>query len=330
MTTELDILPWHQSYWQLLQQYILYKRVPQALLISGNPGLGKQQLALQFANALLCENRTSAGLACGHCHSCVLFRAATHPDFIAVQPEEAGKGIGVDIIRQLLPKLALKPQFEGFRVVIIVSAESLNNAAANAFLKCLEEPNERTVIILVTAHAGRLPATIISRCQQLKLTRPTVEMATEWLKLQHVQAEHKLLLNLAQGSPLLALQYAQENSLVLRNACFEEWLHIAQKQINPAAVAERWLKLPLVPLLNWISSWVVDLIKSHYSVQRSYFNNPDLQPVLQEEQKRLDLIGLFALYDALLTTQKQVYTQLNKQLLIEDILIQWFNLNCRE
>ncbi|MEQ1638386.1 MAG: DNA polymerase III subunit delta' [Methylococcales bacterium] len=330
MTVALGELPWHIPYWNLLQQYLLHKRVPQALLISGNPGLGTQHLALQFADALLCEHPTPESQACGHCHSCLLQKAGTHPDFINVQPEAEGKGIGIELIRLLLPKLALKPHSEGFRVVMINSAELLNNAAANAFLKCLEEPNARTVIILITANAGRLPATIISRCQLLNMTAPSRALATEWLMQQKVLADHALLLNMAQGSPLLALQYAEENTLALRKRCFEDWLSIARQQNNPVTLAEQWQKLPLAVLLNWISSWVADLIKSYYSVQRSHFYNPDLQPLLQDVQKQLDLRGLFALYDVLLTTQKQLHTQLNKQLLIEVILIHWFNLTNRD
>ncbi|MCX7086565.1 MAG: DNA polymerase III subunit delta' [Methylococcales bacterium] len=330
MTTGLALLPWHDAYWQSLQQYLLHKRVPQALLLSGNSGLGKHQLALQFADALLCEARLPNGFACGHCHGCLLQKAGTHPDFIAVQPEEPGKGLGIDVIRRLLPVLTLKPQFEGFRVVMINSAELLNMNAANAFLKCLEEPNERTVIILVSANAGRLPATIRSRCQQLKIASPSRAVATEWLMQQNVLTDHAILLNLAQGAPFLALQLARENSIALRNSCFDEWLGIARQQHNPVAIAERWQKLPSVPLLSWISSWVVDLIKRQYNVQGSHFYNPDLQTVLQDAQKPLNLKALFALYDVVLTTQKQIHTQLNKQLLIEVILIQWFNLNCRD
>jgi DNA polymerase-3 subunit delta' len=229
-----------------------------------------------------------------------------------------------------LPVLALKPQFEGFRVVMIVSAEWLNTAAANAFLKCLEEPNERTVIILVSANVGRLPATILSRCQHLKMTPPPATQALAWLRAQQAPGDHALLLTLAQGAPLLALQYAEENSIALRQSCFDDWMGIAQAQRSPLTVAERWQKLPVVPLLNWLSSWVVDLIKSHYAVQSAYLHNPDLQPVLQEAQKRLDLTALFSLYDVLLTTRKQIHTPLNRQLLFEVILIHWFNLNCRE
>ncbi len=272
--------------------------------------MGKHLLALQFAKALLCERRSADELACGQCHACTLFNGETHPDFINVESEEPTKSIGIDRIRQLLPTLALKPHSAGFRVVLINAADCLNNAAANAFLKCLEEPNERTVIILVAADIGRLPATIRSRCQHLKLTQPSRTQATEWLLQQQVQTDHAILLNMARGSPYLALQYAQDNLLALRNTCFDDWVRIAKQQTSPVATAEQWQKLPNEALLNWVMSWVVDLIKCHYRVSSPQLLNPDLQPLLQELQKQLDLTGLFGLYDLLLNTQKQLHTQL--------------------
>lgn len=347
MNISATALSWHESSWRLLRQYQQHNRIPQALLISGPVGLGKQVLALQFAKSLLCEHRTPTGIACDHCHACLLFNADTHPDFISLQPEEvddaqgrtsvevgrksgAVKGLGIDKIRTLLPILALKPHGSGFRVVLIQTAEALNNAAANAFLKCLEEPNERTVIILVAAASGRLPATIRSRCQQLKITPPTRQQAIDWLIQQQVTTDHDTLLNIAQGAPFLALQYGKENLNLLHNTCFEQWIQLSKQQISPISLAELWQKHPSAPLLNWMSAWVVDLIKHHHGAEHTPFLNTNLQPLLQETQKQLDLIGLFALYDLLLESQKQFHTQLNKQLIFEGILIQWSNLTSRD
>ena len=128
-----ELYPWHQPSWQHLAAYVKQERIPQALLINGVAGLGKQQLALYFAQYLICLDRQE-NTFCGHCASCKLFLANTHPDYIQIQPEEPGKAIGVDAIRQLITKLALKPQYSGYRVVIITPAEQMNLNSANAFL----------------------------------------------------------------------------------------------------------------------------------------------------------------------------------------------------
>lgn len=129
----MKLYPWQQNDWQQLQSYVTQQRVPQALLINGALGIGKQYLAEQFAHALLCERPKSDGLSCGECGSCLLVKAQTHPDFMDVQPEEVGKNITIAQIRALMEKLTLKPQFERYRVILIHPADALNNAAANAF-----------------------------------------------------------------------------------------------------------------------------------------------------------------------------------------------------
>jgi len=327
-----ELLPWHQQSWVHLQRYITQQRIPQALLITGNKGLGKQQLAQQFAVALLCASPQNNGLACGQCSSCLLVNAKTHPDLIQIQPEEPGKGIGIGQIRSLIIRLTLKPQFETYRVVIVNPADKMNNASANAFLKCLEEPTERTVLILITEKPSVLPATVISRCQKLTIAIPDKETVIDWLDNSPVcKKEQRDVLHgnvcLAQGAPLLALDYVNEQTLSLRNDCFDTWLAIAKQHKSPVMIAEDWHKLPGSALIFWMTSWLIDLIKCFYPAQLESLYNPDLQGQLQELSQRLELKGLYKLYDLLLVARQRLDTQLNKQLLFEEILIQWHELN---
>jgi DNA polymerase-3 subunit delta' len=330
-------LPWQQRQWEHLCSYIAQQRIPQALLITGNKGMGKQQLARQFAVALLCAEPQSDGTACGHCSTCRLVNADTHPDFIQVQPEEEGKGISIGQIRGLITRLTLKPQFESYRVVIINPADMMNNAAANAFLKCLEEPTERTSIILISEKPAKLPATIISRCQKLAIFTPNKAMVADWLA-ETLQSKFPLApllqrgdlfcnISLAQGAPLLALDYANGQTLALRNECFEAWMGIAKQCKSPVMVAEEWHKLPPASLVFWMTSWIIDMIKCIYHPQAENLYNPDLNMQLQELSKRLELKGLYKLYDLLLLGRQRLDTQINKQLLFEEILIQWHELN---
>jgi len=326
------ILPWHRQHWEHLRSYIAQQRIPQALLITGNKGLGKQQLANRFAEALLCAAPQNDSTACGHCTSCVLINAETHPDFIQLQPEEPGKGITIGQVRSLITRLSLKPQFESHRVVIINPADKMNNAATNAFLKCLEEPTERTLLILISEKPARLPATIISRCQKLPVAAPDKESVIDWLaKTLQCNAEtHKTLRNnvaLAQGAPLLALDYANDETLTLRNECFNAWVALAKRLKSPVVIAEDWQKLPASPLMFWMTSWVIDLIKCFYHPTVANLYNPDLNKQLQEMSQQLELKGLYKLYDLLLISRQRLDSQINKQLLFEEILIHWYELN---
>lgn len=324
------ILPWQQAQWERLCGYVEQQRIPQALLITGNKGLGKQQLAERFAAALFCLEPQDNHTACGVCSSCLLVNAETHPDFIRVQPEEEGKDITVGQIRSLITRLTLKPQFETYRVVVINPADKMNNAAANAFLKCLEEPTERTAIVLVSERPAKLPATIISRCQKLALVTPAKDAVVDWLAETLQRPGDDAVRNniaLAQGAPLLALDYANNQTLAMRDKCFEAWLGIAKRLKSPVIVAEDWYKLSAPELIFWITSWVVDLIKCSHQVRAEYLYNPDLSARLQELSERLELKGLYKLYDLLLAAKQRLDTQINKQLLFEEILIQWHELN---
>ena len=158
----MKLLPCQLQQWKQLYDYKKQSRVPQALLINGTKGIGKLNLAEQFAFSLLCVHPSSNGLNCGNCKSCMLLKAESHPDLIKIYPEEPGKIITIGQIRHLLNQLNLKPQFNNYRVVIIHPAEQLNNSANNAFLKFLEEPTERTILILVSNDYSNIPATIIT------------------------------------------------------------------------------------------------------------------------------------------------------------------------
>jgi len=322
-----DVFPWQQQNWELLSRYILEKRPPQALLISGSQGLGKLKLAHQFAQTLLCTSSSQTGFYCGQCHSCHLFHSQTHPDFIELSPEEEGKIIGINPIRALITKLSLKPQFETYRVVLIHPADKMNNAAANAFLKCLEEPNERTCIIMLAENLSLLPATVKSRCQKLLIHQPSTDTATQWLQQQHIQENLPQLLSLAQGAPLLAQHYAKEGLLSQYLHCFNDWLIVSKTSTSLLEIAERWHKQNATHLILWLTSWVSDVIKCTFDRETQLASTPELRKSLQELALKLNLKSLYQFYDVLLSSQQRIHSQINKQLLFENILIQWSTLN---
>lgn len=322
-----SVFPWQQKEWRHLCEYRAQNRIPQALLISGNKGLGKRRLAEQFAFSLLCPNPAAHGLHCGQCDSCLLIQAGSHPDLFYIEPAEAGKAIGIDSIRGLIADTQLKPQYDAFRVVLIDPADRMNQSAANAFLKCLEEPGERTVILLITEKPAQLPATILSRCQKMALAPPDQETVVAWLKQQHIEDDLETLAAMARNSPLLARQYAEAQTLPLRNECFKTWLAVAKQQTSPITTAENWLKLPQPDLLLWISSWTIDLIKCSCRIRPGTIYNPDLRTSLQELAGRLDLKSLYRLYDLILASRRRLDTQVNKQLMLEELLILWSQLN---
>ena len=324
------VFPWQQAAWRRLVGYIELQRLPQALLLTGTRGLGKRSLAEVFAGALLCQTPPSPGAACGGCAACKLFQAQTHADYLLIEPDEEGKAIGIDKIRQLTVKLALKPHYDAFRIVIIQPADSLNSASANAFLKCLEEPTERTCIILISEQPAKLPATVRSRCQKINLAAADRQVAGDWLAAQGVTEQHEQLLRMAQGAPLLAKYYAEHGFMQFRQAYFQDWLAVAAGSTQLLLVAEKWQKQEIVALsivFSWLSSWIVDIVKLQCQMGALEINNLDFKKPLQVFAERLELSRLYQYYDKVLRSRSLLATQVNKLLLLESLLIDWSHLN---
>ncbi len=329
MTSANILFPWQYNNWLLLRRYIKQHRIPQALLISGSKGLGKYDLAKHFAFSLLCTKPGADALYCKECRSCKLIESSTHPDFIEIKPDEGKSTISVDQIRKVIADTYLKPQFETYRSIMINPAEAMTTSAANAFLKCLEEPTERTVFILLTTNPAKLPATITSRCQKLEVTFPEKSTIIDWMKEAGINQNQETLINLLKASVLSPEQLSNNHTLKQRTDCFEDWLGIARGTFYPAIIADKWKQIPETELLNWLISWVSDLIKCTNRIDPKWLCNLDLTKALQSLSEKLEIIALYGLYSHLLKTRQQIGTSINFQLMIEEILVKWGRLNGR-
>lgn len=152
-----------------LSRAIASGRIAHAYLLSGPEGVGKRRFADSLARTLLCARSGESGGdpdavgACGACASCAL-PLASHASYRVL---EAAPGAAIEIaaVRDTIAALALRT--DGRRVVIVDGAEALGDAAANAFLKTLEEPPPGIVFLLVTSRPAHLLETIHSRAQRL-------------------------------------------------------------------------------------------------------------------------------------------------------------------
>ncbi|BFM48325.1 DNA polymerase III subunit delta' [Marinomonas sp. THO17] len=176
----MTIAPWLVDNQQQVQQLKLAGSLSHALLITGAEGVGQESLAYAMAKDLMCESQQAS--ACGQCHSCQLMAAETHPDFRVLDGEEGV--IKVDQIRSLIQKITQKPQVGQTKVVLISHAQAMNINAANAVLKALEEPAERTYFLLTSSQSTSLLATIRSRCLLVSVPTPNQQIVEAWLNEQ--------------------------------------------------------------------------------------------------------------------------------------------------
>ena len=142
------------------------KRWPHAFLFVGPAAIGKKQMALAFAQILVCENSDSA---CGTCGPCLRIAKQQSENLILIEPDGAlvKPVIKVEAIRGLLDSLSLA-SWQGCRVIIINNAHTMNAQAANALLKSLEEPFENTYFFLIGPDVHSFLPTIRSRSQVLQ------------------------------------------------------------------------------------------------------------------------------------------------------------------
>jgi DNA polymerase-3 subunit delta' len=308
-------------------------RFPHALLLSGQEGLGKRDLALVLAVSLLCETPQPDGLACNRCASCHYVAAGQHPDLRIVEPfdvDEDGvatpvEWIAVDKIRALIDWAQLTSHRRVAKVAVIAPAERMNAAAANALLKTLEEPPAGTYLILVTHQPGRLAPTIVSRCVRVAVPTPDPAAASPWLAAQGVKDPVTLLAQ-AHGAPLRARQLADPGYQAERAA----WLAAlaTPRALSPLLLSARIDAAPrderkarLAAAIDWLLAWCADLAAAEAGGPVT--RNVDFADRIAALARSVARISLFRYHRALLDQRALLSHPLQPRLVAEALLIDY-------
>ena len=247
----------------------LATRAAHALLLYGSGNVGQLELALALAKGWLCEDdaRALVDRPCGRCASCRLHAARSHPDLLILVPEalrdalgwdaagegeENGEGgkrkpskdIRVEAVRAAIAFATTTSARGRGKFVVVHPAERMNEVAASAFLKTLEEPPGNARFLLCSAAADALLPTIRSRCQHVPLAVPEAAAATAWLEQQGV-ADAAVLLAASGGHPHDAAELAS------RGVDAAIWLALPRKVAQGDAA----------PLLGWPLPLAVDALQ---------------------------------------------------------------------
>jgi DNA polymerase-3 subunit delta' len=327
-----ELYPWQNEIWQHLQE--IRSRLPHALLLKGAQGIGKLDLALNFAQSLLCETPQASGMACASCASCRWFAQESHPDFRLIQPDsisgaedsvekEGGKKlsreISVDQIRALSAFANLSAHCGGYRVILIHPAESMNSNSANALLKSLEEPSDSLLFILVTNKPQQLLPTILSRCLSFTVPMPPRKQAISWLEEQGI-AEAATKLAQTGFAPVAALTCesdaaaTEERKLLL--LAFRE-----SQQFDSLALAEQLQRVAPVQIIQFLQQWCYDLVSCKLTMNVRY--HPEHIETIRKISGNIALIDLLRYQGELQTAKREAFHPLNPRLLFESLFLNY-------
>jgi DNA polymerase III subunit delta' len=226
---------------RILKQSLKRDKVHHAYLFSGPEGVGKKLTAQELAKALNCDQPGPEG-GCDQCPSCRKIEKQVHPDFIHLKPE--GSNIRIEQIRNLAQQLSYGPALGRSRLCLLDMASDLNEPAANAFLKTLEEPPSGTLFVLLVRDPGELLPTLVSRCVSVGFNPlPLALIAEKLMKEKGLSQEEAQALSLVSGGSIgRAFEFLKINFWKKQEA----W--IAQLEgLSQAGMAQ---------LFRWAKSWL--------------------------------------------------------------------------
>jgi DNA polymerase-3 subunit delta' len=289
-------------------------RMPHALLIHEAPGAGGEWLAVWAAQLVLCGK--GGATPCGECLACRRAGALQHPDLLWVRPLEESRQIRIEQVRELSAELALTSHAGGYKVAILTPADALNRFAANALLKTLEEPPARTLLILVATQPSRLPATILSRCQRLRVRAPQRAAAVAWLTAARGKGDWDAALAVLGEAPFLALEADPAELAEIGSDTRRTLDALASGGTDPVAAAERWARTDLPLRLLCFEIWLTEHIRGGER-GAAFLTEMRAAPYLPEGGPFLNIREQFGMLDEVRDLRATLDAPLNRGLALE-------------
>ena len=212
----------HQKQWEFFKAIAAQEKVPHALLLYGQEGLGKKTIAFEFVKLLYCKEVPFAKRPCGICRSCRDVQKKVHPDVVVIEsksiavsgtekPQSYREDISIANIRDLLWKMSLRPYIAPLKIAVIDTAHVMTREAQNCFLKLLEEPKGATLFLLITEYPEALLKTVLSRVQKIRfLPVPPDTIKSYCASRKLPAAEIEQLAGLSYGRPGIAIDFLSD------------------------------------------------------------------------------------------------------------------------
>lgn len=329
--TGWDKIIGHQWAVDLLRGAVLRGQVGHAYLVTGVEQVGKTLLMRTFAQSLNCIHPEVAQRPCEQCRSCLLIAQNRHPDVRLLQPEVSGRGnmvIKIEQIRTFQTDLSLATYEGRYKVGILRQFDAANVNAANAFLKTLEEPPTKVVLLLTAIDGEGVLPTIQSRCRTIALRPLAVGLVEEVLRgrWNMPASQAKLLAHLSGGRLGWAVSAGTNPKLLQERITQLKLLQTALKGslIERFDLADKLTKQPeeLPACLQTWLSWWRDVALVHWQQGEQITN-------LDEERLIWESAGSWTAQQTLSSLQQtqqaiwQLQHNANSRLVIENLLLNY-------
>jgi len=329
-----------------LQNAIRMDKLYSSLIFSGMKGVGKTSAARILSKALNCEKGPAAE-PCNQCSICAEITEDNSPDYIEI---DGASNNGVEEVRSLKETVKYKPFKNRFRVVVIDEVHMLSNSAWNALLKTIEEPPEHTYFVMATTDFHKIPATIVSRCQQFEFKRIPQEIIVKLLheicaKEDIKITEYSLFLiakasegSLRDAKKILDQAYAissgdvNDQDVVQILGVIEESIFISLtkdvfsknrkgiiQQINDLSERGMDLRFFYNEYLKFFRDLMV--LKSLEDSQRLHNLNPENIPALMEMLKNLREVELLRYFNAAKDLEQTMRNTENPRIILEYLFL---------
>ncbi len=302
--------------------------VPHALLFTGVKGVGKRTAAMSFAMACNCLQKADLQkIPCRVCIPCKKIQTGNHPDIHVIGAQ--GPFIRINQVREVCSILALKPYEAKTRVVVIEDAQAMNPEAGNALLKVLEEPPDRTVLILTSTQKSDLLPTIVSRCRHI-LFSPVPRKVLAGILAEDKgmdQAGAGIIAAAANGSFSRAFSIADESEarIVQRDMLVNALgLGGCDTKVSAGSLLTLSEKLSknkeeLAESLEMLTTWLRDMIVCRYSPDKLI--NVDAAQRIRDASGNIDEARLLSKIDAVGSIVKAIRSNANVRLALDVLMM---------
>jgi len=320
---------------QTLDKALRSGRIPNSYLFYGQESIGKKFTAIEVCKALNCETLSPVD-SCNKCPSCLKIEKRIHPDLFILEPKKSSPTareaiLKIDEIRELQKKLLYLPYEGNTKVAIINDAECMNPQAANSFLKTLEEPPTKTLIILIASNPHQLLPTVVSRCQGIRFY-PLPNEAIKKIIYHHLETETgesqpeeiELRSRRSMGQVSHALEEdlfktSQDREELIRLISIVSFKRMDQVFLWTKAKAKQTERIQLI--LDELTRIVRDIALIKIDPETSVVINKDLTQQLKILALQKTMPALLAMCETIQNTKVAIKSNANSQLALENMLI---------